>query len=97
MPDTLPFELHFLRPLWLLALIPVAAIVILIAFRRRPENQWGDVIAPNLLKHLLVKPDHRWRVDPLYSLRRALSSASSPCQDRPGDASYRHSSRTRPR
>ena len=72
MPDTLAFELHFLRPLWLLALIPVAAIVILIAFRRRPENQWGDVIAPNLLKHLLVKPDHRWRVDPLYLVASGL-------------------------
>jgi Ca-activated chloride channel family protein len=71
-PDTLPFELHFLRPLWLLALIPVAAIVILIAFRRRPENQWGDVIAPNLLKHLLVKPDGRWRIDPLYLVASGL-------------------------
>ena len=72
MPDTLPFAFHFLRPLWFLALIPVAAIVILIALRRRPESQWGDVIAPNLLKHLLVKPDHRWRVDPLYLVASGL-------------------------
>ena len=55
-----------------MALIPVAAIVILIAFRRRPETQWGDVIAPNLLKHLLVKPDHRWRIDPLYLVASGL-------------------------
>ena len=72
MPDRLPFAFHFLRPLWLLALIPVAAIVILITLRRRPESQWGDVIAPNLLKHLLVKPDHRWRVDPLYLVASGL-------------------------
>jgi Ca-activated chloride channel homolog len=71
-PDTLPFEFHFLRPLWLMALIPVVAIVVLIAFRRRPESQWGDVIAPNLLKHLLVKPDHRWRIDPLYLVASGL-------------------------
>jgi len=55
-----------------MALIPVAAIVILIALRRRPESQWGDVIAPNLLKHLLVKPDHRWRIDPLYLVASGL-------------------------
>ena len=72
MPDTLSLEFHFLRPLWLMALVPVAAIVILIAFRRRPETQWGDVIAPNLLKHLLVKPDHRWRIDPLYLVASGL-------------------------
>ena len=72
MPDTLPFALHFLRPLWLMALIPVAAIVILIALRRRPESRWGDVIAPNLLKHLLVKPEHRWRIDPLYLVASGL-------------------------
>ena len=73
MPDTLSLEFHFLRPLWLMALVPVAAIVILIAFRRRPETQWGDVIAPNLLKHLLVKPDHRWRIDPLYLVASGLA------------------------
>ena len=72
MPDTLSLEFHFLRPLWLMALVPVAAIVILIAFRRRPETQWGDVVAPNLLKHLLVKPDHRWRIDPLYLVASGL-------------------------
>ena len=52
MPDALPFEFHFLRPLWLVALIPVIAIVVLILRRGRPEAQWGDVIAPNLLKQV---------------------------------------------
>ena len=56
MPDSLPFEFHFLRPLWLLALLPVVAVVLLVVRRQRPETEWGDVIAPNLLKHLLVEP-----------------------------------------
>src|SRR5262245_25166731 len=72
MPDTLPFEFHFLRPLWLVALIPVIAIVVLILRRSRPEAQWGDVIAPNLLKHLLVKPERRWRINPLYLVASGL-------------------------
>ena len=42
MPDALPFDFHFLRPLWLTALIPVAIIVLLVIRRQRPEAQWGD-------------------------------------------------------
>jgi Ca-activated chloride channel homolog len=42
----LPFDFHFLRPLWLTALIPVAIVVLLVIRRQRPEAQWGDLIAP---------------------------------------------------
>jgi Ca-activated chloride channel homolog len=72
MPDALPFDFHFLRPLWLTALIPVAIIVSLVIRRQRPEAQWGDLIAPNLLKHLLVQPDRRWRINPLYLVASGL-------------------------
>src|SRR5262245_36630007 len=72
MPDALPFDFHFLRPLWLTALIPVAIIVLLVIRRQRPEAQWGDLIAPNLLKHLLVQPDRRWRINPLYLVASGL-------------------------
>jgi Ca-activated chloride channel homolog len=72
MPDALPFDFHFLRPLWLTALIPVAIIVLLVIRRQRPEAQWGDLIAPNLLKHLLVQPDRRWRISPLYLVASGL-------------------------
>ncbi|HYC18148.1 MAG TPA: VWA domain-containing protein [Pseudolabrys sp.] len=72
MPETLPFTIHFLRPLWLFALIPVVSIVIFILRRNRPEAQWGDVIAPNLLKHLLVEPESRWRLNPLYLVAAGL-------------------------
>src|SRR5262249_51283463 len=72
MPDTLPLAFHFLRPLWLLALFPVIVIVIFIIRRNRPETQWGDVIAPNLLRHLLVHPERRWRINPLYLVASGL-------------------------
>lgn len=72
MLETLPFTIHFLRPLWLLALIPVAAIVVFILRRNRPEALWGDVIAPNLLKHLLVEPESRWHLNPLYLVATGL-------------------------
>ncbi|HEY6384025.1 MAG TPA: VWA domain-containing protein [Pseudolabrys sp.] len=72
MPDALSFDFHFLRPLWLTALIPVAIVVLLVIRRQRPEAQWGDLIAPNLLKHLLVQPDRRWRINPLYLVASGL-------------------------
>jgi Ca-activated chloride channel homolog len=72
MPDALPFDFHFLRPLWLTALMPVAVIVLLVIRRQRPEAQWGDLIAPNLLKHLLVQPARRWRINPLYLVASGL-------------------------
>jgi Ca-activated chloride channel family protein len=72
MPDTLPFEFHFLRPLWLLAILPVVAVVLLVVRRQRPETQWAEVIAPNLLKHLLVEPARRWHVNPVYLIAAGL-------------------------
>src|SRR5262245_37126793 len=64
---------HFLRPLWLAALLPVAAMVALIRHRQSAEAQWGGLIAPNLLQHLLVRPDRRWRLDPVYLVGFALA------------------------
>ena len=72
MPETLPFAFHFLRPLWLIALLPVALVVVLVLWRRRPETQWSNVIAPNLLKHLLVKAPDRWRINPLHLVALGL-------------------------
>jgi Ca-activated chloride channel family protein len=72
MPESWPFEFHFLRPLWLFALLPVVAVVLLVVRRQRPETQWGDVIAPNLLKHLLVEPDRGWHINPVYLIAAGL-------------------------
>lgn len=46
-------ELHFLRPLWLLALLP-ALLLTWVLWRRRGDLAWRNVIAPHLLPHLLA-------------------------------------------
>ena len=56
MHDAAGIPFHLLRPLWLLALIPVAAIFAMLLWRQNPRAQWGGVIAPHLLQHLIVQP-----------------------------------------
>ena len=63
---------HFLRPWWLVALIPTALILSLIARRDRVDVQWSGVIAPNLLKHMIVTPPRRWHIRPPYLVGLAL-------------------------
>ena len=45
-PATIPF--HLLRPQWLIALLPVIAILALVLRRQRAETQWGGVVASHL-------------------------------------------------
>ena len=65
MPDAAT-AFHLLRPVWLLALMPVAAIFALLLRRQNPRAQWGGVIAPHLLQHLIVQPGKGRGVSPLY-------------------------------
>ena len=44
---------HFLRPLWLLALIPLFALVALLARRYGGGSDWRRVVAAELLPHVL--------------------------------------------
>jgi Ca-activated chloride channel family protein len=56
-------DLHLLRPLWLLALLP-ALLLVWILWRRRGEVAWRKVIAPHLLQHLFAgsgAPENRLR------------------------------------
>ncbi|KYH01813.1 VWA domain-containing protein [Bradyrhizobium sp. DOA1] len=57
---------HLLRPLWLLALPPIVSVFAILLRRRNVRAQWGGVIAPHLLGHLIVSPDNGRSVDPLY-------------------------------
>jgi len=60
---------HFLRPAWLLLLIP-AGLVALSAWRRQdPMRDWRKVIAPGLLEHLAIsREERRSRLRPIYLL-----------------------------
>ncbi len=64
---------HLLRPWWLVALIPAALLLWLIVRRDRADLQWSGVIAPNLLKHMIVTPQRRWRIRPVYLVALALA------------------------
>lgn len=46
-------QLHFLRPLWLLALIPLLPLILLLWRQQKNAGQWQDLIAPHLLPFLL--------------------------------------------
>lgn len=47
-------DFHFLRPLWLLGLIPLGLLFFILKARQSFQaNQWRKVIDPELLKHLL--------------------------------------------
>lgn len=65
---------HFLRPAWLLALLPVALIVWSVLRRQDPARSWEAVIAPELLPHLAIrKEDRRSRLRPVWLLAATWS------------------------
>ncbi len=67
MVDLGPYaDFHFLRPLWLLILVPVFLLWIMIRFGSSPERRWRRIIAPHLLTHLKVGGEQRWRFRPLH-------------------------------
>jgi Ca-activated chloride channel homolog len=75
MPEAAAVSLHFLRPWWLLALLPTALLVALILRRERAEVKWSGTIAPHLLKHLVVSPQGRWHIRPIWLVAAALALA----------------------
>ena len=72
MHDAASIPFHLLRPLWLLALIPVAVIFGVLLRRQNLRAQWGGVIAPHLLQHLIVQPGQGRGVNPLYLVTSGL-------------------------
>ncbi|MBL1292499.1 MAG: VWA domain-containing protein [Thiotrichales bacterium] len=59
---------HFIRPLWLLAIIPLLLIFIGLVTAKFANKRWADVIDPDLLTHLLdnsATVKKRW---PIYIL-----------------------------
>ncbi|SNR81620.1 VWA domain-containing protein [Pseudomonas segetis] len=81
--------LHFLRPLWLLLILPGIALPIIWAHRHDLNRQLRGAIAPHLLKHLVIKPQDNQRLRPVHLLAALLIlgaiAAAGPTwqQDRP--------------
>jgi Ca-activated chloride channel family protein len=58
-------QFHFLRPLWLFALLPLAGLVWLMLKSKLNSGSWQAVVDPELLDHLLVGQDqarHSWPI-----------------------------------
>ena len=64
-------QFHFLRPLWLLALLPLTLILVLLWRRQTRFGAWEQVIAPHLLPHLIAGNQTSKRRLPLYLLTLA--------------------------
>ncbi|MGH8464725.1 MAG: vWA domain-containing protein, partial [Pseudomonas sp.] len=64
---------HFLRPLWLLLLIPAAILPWLWLRRHDLKRQLDGLIAPHLLEHLLITPVDHQQLRPVYLLAALLA------------------------
>src|SRR5690625_5018638 len=52
-------NLHWLRPHWLWALLPLAALWLWLGYRERRSSGWRALLAPELQPHLLEIPSGR--------------------------------------
>ncbi|HYP86076.1 VWA domain-containing protein [Variovorax sp.] len=59
-------QFHFLRPWWLLALLPAALLLWAIGRREDVRRRWRQVISPHLLEALVVDPGRRRRLRPVH-------------------------------
>lgn len=59
---------HFIRPYWLLALIPLSIILWLLIRRQLSSGSWAKVCDPELLPHILIGQEQKRKKWPLYSL-----------------------------
>jgi Ca-activated chloride channel family protein len=58
-------EFHFLRPIWLLALLPVAWVVAQILRSPQRSSSWRSAVDPHLLGHLMLEDERgasRWPI-----------------------------------
>jgi Ca-activated chloride channel family protein len=64
-------DFHFLRPMWLLALIPFLVILWMLARRKLGGGNWASVCDPGLLPHILMHTSGRSRRWPVIVLSLA--------------------------
>jgi Ca-activated chloride channel homolog len=72
----IPETLHFLRPLWLAALVPAVLLLWMAGRSATGASAWRRVVDAHLLRHLLVaddRPAHRW---PLWALGLGWAAAT---------------------
>ena len=66
-------QFHFLRPLWLLSLVPIAALFLMVRYAADDTRAWRKVIDPHLLAHLRVPSSGGSRVRPIHLVTAILT------------------------
>ncbi len=61
-------EFHFIRPLWLWAIIPLLIIVALIRYVHKQQSGWQSVLASHLYQHLITTAGIKKVRPPLFLL-----------------------------
>ncbi len=56
---------HFIRPWWLLALVPLVMMLRYLSTLQDAEGRWKGIIAPHLLKHMIVPGSARDWINPI--------------------------------
>lgn len=69
-------DFHFLRPLWLLALLAAPLLVYLVSWRGDVRSQWQGMIAPHLLDHLLIEKGGKRRLQPVHITAALITVAA---------------------
>lgn len=62
---------HFLRPWWLMALVPAVVLALTLWYQKHRARQWQQIVAPELLKYLL--DGQTTRINPFYLLALLVS------------------------
>ena len=88
-------DLHFIRPLWLVAVLPAALLVVLLWKSRASQTGWQGLIAPQLLQELMLGRDQGPARLPLVLLvcawLLALVALAGPTWERQPQPVYRGS------
>ena len=66
MLESMLADFHFLRPQWLWALAPTALLYLFLSRRLDPRRRWRRVIAPHLLRHLVLDGSDGPRLRPIH-------------------------------
>jgi Ca-activated chloride channel family protein len=67
-----PAAFHFLRPLWLLLIVPGLLLPVLWLRRHDLRRQLEGIIAPHLVEHLMITPKEQRRLRPVHLLGASL-------------------------
>jgi Ca-activated chloride channel family protein len=69
-PNVFPMigDFHFLRPWWLIALLPAALLLWRVGCTQSADWVWHGIIAEHLLPHLFLKREQQQRIGPLVLL-----------------------------